>query len=469
MIDQIISTIEEYRMLQQGDHVTVGLSGGADSVALLCILRELAPRYQLILSACHVNHQLRGEEGDADEEFCKHLCEEMKIPIVVQKIEVERHCKGKGLSIEMGARQLRYEALSEASPGKIATAHHADDNAETVLINLLRGTSLDGLCGIAPVRGRIIRPLLAVNRAELEAYLARLGQAYRTDGSNVTDAYLRNRLRHHVIPLLQKENPAFSEGILRMTMALRRDRELLDQMAREILRNAALPCTPRAAVALVGLPLTPEQGRWFRAALLAHPQPLRLRALRLICTDHKIAYDQARLLLLDRFLTETGTMQLSPEHRMTVSEATLSLEAKLSLVPPPSVSIRAGSAKTQHFSLPFGRTLIVRLFHGEELKLFVNNRNFQFENLLDCDKIDEIIKLRSRQSGDFIRLFGRDATKSLKKLMNEAGIPSDLRSGLVLLADEKGPVWLEGFGVCERAAISLATQRAIFLEIQKET
>lgn len=157
MIDRIISFVEQHRMLQQGDCVTVGLSGGADSVALLYVMRKLAPCYFLTLTACHVNHQLRGEEGDGDEAFCRRLCERLGIPLSVRRIDVRTYCKANKLSIEEGARELRYRALREASAGKIATAHHADDNAETVLLNLLRGTALDGLCGIAPVRGQIIR------------------------------------------------------------------------------------------------------------------------------------------------------------------------------------------------------------------------------------------------------------------------------------------------------------------------
>lgn len=468
MIDRIISFVEQHRMLQQGDCVTVGLSGGADSVALLYVMRELAPRYFLTLTACHVNHQLRGEEGDGDEAFCRRLCERLGIPLSVRRIDVRTYCKANKLSIEEGARELRYRALREASAGKIATAHHADDNAETVLLNLLRGTALDGLCGIAPVRGQIIRPLLGVTRAELEDYLDRIGQDYRTDRTNLEDAQLRNRLRHHVIPLLRKENPDFSQGILRMTEGLRGDRSLLERSARELLECAALPPRRRSSVRLTGLPDSAEAASWDRQTLLAQPQPLRLRAFKLVCSGFGLDFDQERLLRLDRCLAGTGTLQLAPHWRMVVDLSRAVLLREVPLEPISPLSIDLDGPQLQEIALPCGRILCIHQIAGQEIKFFVNKSGFQFENLLDCDRMYKIIRLRSRREGDVIRLAGR-RTQSLKKLMSAAAIPPFLRQGLVLLEDEQGILWAEGFGAGERAAFSEKTRRAIFLEIREET
>lgn len=468
MIDRIISFVEQHRMLQQGDCVTVGLSGGADSVALLYVMRELTPRYCLTLTACHVNHQLRGEEGDGDEGFCRILCERLEIPLSVRRIDVRHYCKANKLSIEEGARELRYRALREASAGKIATAHHADDNAETVLLNLLRGTALDGLCGIAPVRGQIIRPLLGVTRAELENYLNGIGQDYRTDRTNLEDAQLRNRLRHHVIPLLRKENPDFSRGILRMTEGLRGDRGLLERSARELLERAALPPRRRSSVRLTGLPDSAQAASWDRQTLLAQPRPLRLRAFKLVCGEFGLDFNQERLLRLDRCLAATGTLQLAPHWRMAVDFSRAALLREVPLEPIPPLSIDLDGPQLQEIALPCGRILRIHQIAGREIKLFVNKSGFQFENLLDCDRMYKIIRLRSRQEGDVIRLAGR-RTQSLKKLMNAAAIPPFLRQGLVLLEDEQGLLWAEGFGAGERAAFSEKTRRAIFLEIREET
>ena len=465
MIERIVSLVQKYRMFQEGDCVTVGLSGGADSVALLYLLQELAPRYRLSLSACHVNHQLRGEAGEEDERFCRDLCRRLGVPLICRRIPVKEYCKVNKLSIEDGARQLRYQALLEEAPGKIATAHHADDNAETVLLHLLRGTALDGLCGIPPVRGRIVRPLLGVERAELEAYLQQLGQPYRTDGSNLEDLALRNRLRHSVMPRLKEENPSFSTGIFRMAETLRSERDLLETQARELLDRAAL-APEICRIPLTGLPPGEEVAAWDRSLLLAQPQPLRLRALRRICADYAISYSNARLLLFDQFLQQTGAVQIEPDLRLVVTGDRCALKWRLLL---PSIQPTVVSTdSSQQITISGGRVLRITPVAPLEIKLFVNNCNYQFENLLDCDKIYGIATLRSRWEGDRVQLRGESCSRSLKKRMNAAAIPPSFRPGLAVLADETGIVWAEGFGVADRVAVTPETHRAILLEIHQE-
>jgi tRNA(Ile)-lysidine synthase len=214
-------------LLEPGKPILVALSGGADSVCLLHVLLDLKIR----LEACHVNHKLRGEASDNDEQFVRELCAKLGIKLHVREIDVKARQK-KHQSLEEAAREARYAYFEEIGANSlIATAHTADDNVETVLLNLVRGTGLRGLCGIPPVRGNIIRPLIEVTREEVEAYLKEKGVEFITDETNFSDEFTRNNLRLNVIPLLEKINPVLNVRTTRMCESLRLDEEYLHEIA----------------------------------------------------------------------------------------------------------------------------------------------------------------------------------------------------------------------------------------------
>ncbi len=192
-------------MISEGDTVTVALSGGADSVCLLFLLKESEEELKINVRAAHVEHGIRGEESIGDMEFCKELCEKLGVPLSVKQVDVPAYVKETGKSTEEAARDLRYEALRETGY-RIALAHHADDNAETMLFQLIRGTAYRGLSGMDPVRGDLIRPLLFATREEIEAYLKEKEQPYCTDSTNADTELSRNKIRHEVIPLLKEIN-----------------------------------------------------------------------------------------------------------------------------------------------------------------------------------------------------------------------------------------------------------------------
>lgn len=191
----------------------VALSGGADSVALLRVLLEMNIRCE----AVHCNFHLRGDESDRDEQFVRELCQHLSVPLHVEHFDTAKWAESHRMSIETAARQLRYEAfdrlLTEHHLQVVAVAHHLEDSVETMLFNLMRGTGIKGLCGIAPINGHIVRPLLSVTRADIAAYLATLGQTWVEDSSNASDDYARNRIRHHLLPLLQELNPTALQNI----------------------------------------------------------------------------------------------------------------------------------------------------------------------------------------------------------------------------------------------------------------
>ncbi len=233
MKTRVGDAIEKFGMLTDCRSVTAGLSGGADSCALLGSLYELREELGIDLSACHINHCLRGAESDRDEMFARELCDKLSVPLEVYRIDV-RGAVGKHESIEQAARRLRYECFGKAREkfgSVIATAHTANDSAETVLMNMIRGTGTKGLAGIPPAREGMIRPLILCTREQTEAYCRENGIDFVTDSTNLEDDCTRNRIRHNVLPLMKEFNPSFISAVSRMTEAVGKDEDFISGYA----------------------------------------------------------------------------------------------------------------------------------------------------------------------------------------------------------------------------------------------
>lgn len=272
-ISKVRAAVGCYGMLNGAAAVCAALSGGADSVSLLLALCVLKDEFSVEVAACHLNHGLRGGESDADEIFCRELCERLCVPLYSKKINVSELVQ-KHESVEEAARRARYAFFEEAlerfgEKCVLATAHSANDNAETVLLNLTRGTGLLGLCGIPPVRGlggsgerRVIRPLIGCTRGEIERYLSGAGQNFVTDKTNLSEDYTRNKLRLRVLPELAAINPSVVSTIGRMTETLRGDSAFLQSLAEKALEE------------------TREGRGWNAAAVAKLPPPIRARVIR---------------------------------------------------------------------------------------------------------------------------------------------------------------------------------------------
>ena len=220
MLNELLSQLRRYEMVAPGDHVICAVSGGADSMALLWGMYLLKDKLDIRLSAAHFNHHLRGEESQRDEQFVRDICQRFDIPLFVGEAQVVAGKKG----LEAAARDARYRYF-DTLDGIIATAHTADDNAETLLMHLVRGTGLKGLGGIAPVMEKRIRPMLNITRSQVLAFLEEYHIPHVEDSSNETDAFLRNRLRHRVMPLLTQENPRLAENLSQLAQRLRQRSE----------------------------------------------------------------------------------------------------------------------------------------------------------------------------------------------------------------------------------------------------
>lgn len=214
-IKKIAQFIDQEKLFTREDKILVTLSGGADSVALLRLL--LAMGY--ICEAAHCNFHLRGDESVRDEMFVRELCLQLEVPLHVQHFQTTEEAEKRHISIEMAARELRYawfeQLRLQQGANVIAVAHHKDDSVETLLLNLIRGTGINGLLGIRPKNGNIVRPLLCLDRKEITEYLQEIGQSYVTDSTNLQDEYTRNKIRLNLLPLMQEINPSIKESLLR--------------------------------------------------------------------------------------------------------------------------------------------------------------------------------------------------------------------------------------------------------------
>lgn len=275
--EKVMRAISDCNMLNTGDAVVAALSGGADSVSLLQALITLRERLGITVSACHVNHCLRGEESDRDMQFCEDLCARLGVELKILRIDVAAQ-QQKHESLEECARRIRYAFFDEVSRGKkLATAHNSNDCAETVILNMLRGTGLKGLCGIPPVRGNIIRPLIYCTRAEVERYCAENSLSFVTDSTNLCCDYTRNKVRHGILPQMLEINGSLFDTMSRMEKSLREDSELLECMASEALEKAQ------------------KNGGWVAAELAKLPKPVRARAVKQILSANGIEPSALRI------------------------------------------------------------------------------------------------------------------------------------------------------------------------------
>ena len=399
MLNKLTAFLREEDMIAPGDTVIAAVSGGADSVALLFALYLLKEKLGISLEAAHFDHQLRGEESRQDAAFVAQLCDRFDIPLHMGTAQVIPGRTG----LEAAAREARY-GFFRTLDGKVATAHTADDNAETVLLHLLRGTGLKGLGGIAPKNGRIIRPMLKCTRQDVEAFLTEYCLQNRFDGSNATDDFLRNRLRHHVMPLLKQENPRFAPSVSAMALRLRQDEDLIQSLLpRELPGVEELK---NIHPALRGRLLE----RFLKEGGIPEPEQTHIRALEKLIFSGKpsAAADLPGGFTALRRYDRLELLQERPEPVGGLLEDRLELpELGLAVTCAPATELVSGP-----------------------------------DTFTVCPRGP--IRVRFRETGDTVRLPG--GTKSLKKLFIDRKIPAHDRDRVPVLADEEGILAVHGIG-----------------------
>ena len=477
--DTVEQTIKEHSMLTKGDHVVIGVSGGPDSVCLFDVLFELSNEWDLSLHVVHINHQIRGNEAEMDQAYVQRLCKERSIPCTVDRYDVLELAKAQGLTTEEMGRALRYQSFSRVredllgmhkgqvdSPGvKIAVAQNRDDQAETVLMRILRGTGTDGLAAMEYVReGVVIRPLLDVSRIEIEAYCKSKGLSPRTDQSNLEPVYLRNRIRLGLLPHLEKQyNKEIRKALNRLAKISNEDKEFLYQSVLEAKKETQLQAD-RASI-----PRT-----YYRTL---HPA-IRKRLVLTLLKDLGLTQDVTSIHL------ERADEQILQGHHgegMDFPKGySLRINQEEAILTSPTIgSVQGNHAlpveKTCYPVLPdttvfmpaFQGTLRLSIRRDEEGRDTSEGSNsVVYLDLKNSDCQNNLV-VRTRRPGDYLSPFGMRGTKKLQDYFMDEKIPREARDQIPLLCFGQEVLWIIGHRINEKYKVTPDTAEVAILEYTK--
>ncbi len=452
LIENVHRTVLQHRLFERGDAVVIGLSGGADSVALLHALLTLKEPLQLsTIHAAHLHHGLRGASADRDEAFVRALCHALSVPLTVVHADVAKEAKLHSETVEEAGRRLRYalfDTVAETIEGqvKIAVAHHADDQAETVLFHVIRGTGIKGLRGIPIKRANIVRPLMECSAVSIRQFCREQQLSFMIDETNDQLDYTRNRIRHTLLPEMKKINSGVVDHLCCLSQIATEEDAFLEDLAAQLIDRAALA---------VGYCLK---------TLRAAPDVICKRALmQLVLSRIGVAPDHAQTEALLRTVKEGGRFGGLPHRWIAVCEHGVLLfihESEQTEVTdnlPIPVSL---DTPTDYHNTTI-RTK--RISYDEFLEKSKIHKNF-VHYCVSYDMIRGNLYVRSRQSGDRIHPMSQKEGKSLKKLFNEHKIPTPLRSHLPILCDDEGVVAVPGVAVDIRAAVTPTTKHIVVFE-----
>jgi tRNA(Ile)-lysidine synthase len=456
IISRVKGTIERYQMIEPHDHIGVAVSGGADSIVLLDILAGLRDELHISLTILHLNHGIRGKEAARDQQFVGALSREYTLPCFDKVADVPAYKRERSLSPQEAAREVRYlffeEAIQAHALDKVAMGQTADDQAETVLMRFITGGGTRGLKGIPPLRGPYIRPLIEVWREELLEYAQHKGLSFVQDSSNMKKAYLRNRIRHELLPALREYNPNIKERLLQLARILGEDESYLEALTDEIVKRIVVSGDEETSISI------PQ--------LLALPPALQSRVL-------LHAYTQ---------LTSGGTLEylhINTILRMIQGEGgskRLALPKDLwaaqiydTLVLRKGAEIPEGITEAIELEIP-GRTQLDEF--GVEIEAVVTDERIAprpdpQEAYLDYQQLTIPLRVRSVSPGDSFTPLGMDGRKKLKNLFIDLKVPRSERSQIPLVISGDDICWVAGWRIDERFKIRKGTKKVLRLTIKR--
>ena len=441
-------------MLSGGETVLVGLSGGPDSVCLLTVLKELGKEWDLRLHALYADHGLRPDETPAEIAFCKTFCEGLAISFDARSIDVKAHAKEQGMNRQEAARELRYrlmhDMMAEIGGDRIALGHNADDQVETFLMRILRGAGPKGLSGMQPVRGKIIRPLLEVERKEIEEFLDERRITYIIDSSNLTEDYLRNRIRQIFMLDLKRINPGLIETMTRTMDILREEEKYFDTIVTKTLMK--LICRKRdLRIELFLMPMERMERVILRRVLRrALDETTGLRGMEFIHIEEIIDLikkgrhgDRLYLPKGLRIIKNYATLVMTSE--APVKTGTYALDAPGEIV---LEEIRA----------------VIKASVEEEAETYGDGKNLA---VFDADKTGTSLEIRPRGKGDFFYPQGFGRRKKLQDFFVDEKVPRDERDEIPIVAAGEDIIWIAGMRGDERFGVSGDTKRYLKMEFKK--
>lgn len=471
--------VDKQNMLHPGDFVVAGVSGGADSVCLFLVLCKLREKIPFTMQVVHVNHGVR-PDAENDKVYVRSLCEHYEVPFLGVDMCVEQIAKEKGMSVEEAGRWARYrafsdciqnsrEALSRKGRVSIAVAHHKDDRAETMLFNLFRGSGVKGLGGILPVTERedgtrVIRPLLCVERREIEEFLKEEKMPYCTDSTNAKDDYTRNRIRHHILPMIKEEVCESAVQNMNRTMDLLAEaQDFLEKEAlraadkcRKMTRNGEEyevkgfkqyhPYLQKQMLLDSFARLTP--GR--KDITAGHVEDV----LSLFLTDKNRSVSLPYALVAKREYDKV-VISIRPEGEAGLDNAAKQLSCLLPL--------SKLQEEESRYLLPDGRELVFSVLNYKKTMNIPQNR---YTKWFDCDKMKKSLEIRTRKPGDYLVIDGEGRKKSLQDYMVNEKIPKDDRDFLPLLTEENHVIWVLDYRISSFYKVDTNTKRILQVQLR---
>lgn len=453
MIDKVLQYIMKYNMITDGDKIVVGVSGGADSVCLFYTLKEIQKKIPFSMIVVHVEHGLRGEESVGDAEYVNGICRKEEVPFELFSVNLYKEAADRKCSLEEAGRIVRYEAFRETlakyQADKIAVAHNQNDRGETMLFNLFRGTGLRGLVGITPVRENIIRPLLCVNRSEIEGFLNKKGIEFRTDYTNFENMYTRNKIRNNIIPYIEREiQPKTVEHISDSCQVIEEVEEYMQSQALKAFHE----CVRK------------ENDNSFEINLAA------FELLENIIKTYVIRLSIGYLVNQLKDITSTHIkdvlglcskgvgkkLQLPYQLEAERGYHTLTIRKSEALDVRNDRSITINGAGTY----PIDREKYIKISMEDYHEGSVIEEK-KYTKWLDYGKIKEDLLLRHRQPGDYLCINANMGKQMLKAYLINEKIPQNERDGLWLLASGNHIIWIVGFRISEAYKVTKDTQRIV--------
>lgn len=459
LLAKLKKTVQKYRMLSPDELVLVAVSGGPDSTCLLAALHTLSGELGISLHVAHLDHMFRGKESADEALFVARLAEERGLPSTIESVDVAALCRERGLSVQTGAREARYAFLvrtaEKLGASRIATGHTATDQAETVLLRLLRGAGSAGLAGIPPLRGPFIRPLIETTREEVLEHLAQSGLSFVTDPSNAKPLYTRNRIRLELLPVLQQFNPRIVEALAAEAALLKDESEALDLSVEAAAQKVA-----------------EKRGDGFilqrEAFLVLHPA-IRRRLLRKLADAVAGGPSGLSSIQVDEALQ---FMSAAPTGRTMHLPATLTIERTYDrfIIGPPST---AAAPFACQLMVP-GKTLIPQCGIAVEAILCSGleeppDTNYCWQALFDYDKIGLPLQVRNRRPGDRFHPSGLDGkSKKLQDLLVDAKVPRRRRDTIPLLCSGTEILWVMGMRIDQRFLAQADTKQVLLVRVKKQ-
>ncbi|NAS19150.1 tRNA lysidine(34) synthetase TilS [Clostridium butyricum] len=462
MYKKVMSYIKDNNLIKSGDKVLVALSGGPDSVCLLNILYNLKAELNIEVGAAHLNHLLRDKDAFEDEEYVKTLCKSLDIPCFVKRVDINKYSKDKKMSSEMAGREARYnffdDIVKDKGYTKIATAHNANDQAETILFRLMRGSGIEGLCGIKVRRDKIIRPILCLSRKEVEEYIEINNLKPRIDKTNFEKIYNRNKIRLDMIPYI-KEN--FNEDIIqtlnRMSVLLQKDNEFIENSARSFYEKHCI-----------------EQSDYFiiKKEMFDNKEAVVTRVIRYALTNFsKTHYDfeMKHIYEICNLAKNNSGKAIDLPNKIYAENIYGDIYIK------ERININNIDVKQE---------IVVNKNEINGKKIFFNNENIEFSllkndsnldlnqnNLIkyfDFDKINDSISLRKRKNGDKIIPLGMKGSKKIKDLFIDMKVPKEERDCIPLLCFDENISWIVGIRVSEEYKITNKTKNILRVIVERK-